>query len=129
MEILEKYFPGRVQWIDPTGNTRVEVTMTRNSNQDHGLRLYVPPDYPNSLPDMVVCHSPKSMRSGGSSGTTHTLRRRDGYLKICHYNPSIWNSEHTFYEIFVKGRVWFEAYEGCMANGTIKMDYYLGHMR
>ena len=127
-DILEKFFSGKVQWVDPRGNTRVEVTMTSNSNQIYCLRLYVPQDYPNSLPDMVVCRSPRSMPNWGASETTHTLGSRDGCLKICHYYAPRWNPQCTFYEVFVKGRVWLEAYEGCMANGNNKMDNYLGHM-
>lgn len=128
-DILEKYFPGKVQWIDPTGNTKVEVTMTTNSNQVYCLRLYVPTDFPNSLPTLVVRSSPRPMPNWGNSGATHTLGRTgDGFLKICHYEDSHWNAEHTFYEIFMKGRLWLEAYEGHMTTQK-PLDYYLGHMR
>lgn len=126
--ILDQYFPGRVQWIDPTEDTKVEVTMTSNSNQVYGLRVYVPRDFPNSLPDLVVCRSPRGMPNWGSSGKTHTLGRRDDCLKICHYYAPRWNPQHTFYEIFLKGRVWLEAYEGHL-DSKRNMDYYLGHMQ
>ena len=103
--------------------------MTTNSNQEYCLRLYVPPDFPNSLPTMVVRRSPAPMPYWGSSGATHTLgRTSEGYLRICHYRENRWNAEHTFYEVFVKGRVWLEAYEGHLATGK-PMDFYLGHMQ
>lgn len=126
--ILDKYFPGNVQWIDPTGNTKVEVTMKSNSNQVYSLRVYVPPDYPNSLPDLVVCRSPRPMPKWGADGCTHTLGTRDNCLKICHYYAPRWNPQHTFYEIFVKGRVWLEAYEGWLTTGK-DIEFYLGHMK
>ena len=127
-DILDKYFPGKVQWIDPRDNTRIEVTMTSNSNKVYCIRAYVPGDYPNSLPDMVVCRSPIPMPlQWGISGKSHTLGVRDNCLKICHYYAPRWNPQHTFYEIFVKGRVWLEAYEGHLATGR-NIDYYLGHM-
>jgi hypothetical protein len=127
--ILERYFPGKVQWIDPTisGQTKIEIEMISNSNQVYRLRAYVPPDYPNSLPDLVVASSPRPMPDWGASDTKHTLGRRDGYLKICHYYSPRWDSQHTFYEIFVKGRVWLEAYEGHLQTGE-NLDFYLGHM-
>ncbi|CAB3993035.1 Hypothetical predicted protein [Paramuricea clavata] len=129
-EILDRFFPGKVQWIDPTvaGRTRIEIEMTSNSNQVYRLRAYVPPDYPNSLPDLVVAGSPKPMPNWGSHHATHTIGIRDGCLKICHYYAPRWNPEHTFYEIFVKGRVWLEAYEGHLQTGK-NLDFYLGHMR
>ena len=126
--ILEKYFPGKVKWNEPTGNTNVEVTMTTNSNLIYCLRLYVPRDFPNSLPTLVVRRSPNPMPRWGKSGATHTLGRTPaGFLKICHYHPDFWNAEHTFYEVFIKGRVWLEAYEGHLATQK-PMDFYLGHM-
>lgn len=127
-EILERYFSGNVNWIDPTGNAKVEVTMTTNSNQVYCLRLYVPRDFPNSLPTLVVRSSPQPMPNWAATHASHTLGHVEGYMVICHYHESHWNAEHTFYEVFVKGRVWLEAYEGHVATGN-PMDFYLGHMK
>jgi hypothetical protein len=128
-DILEKYFPGKVEWVDPTGITKVDVTMITNSNQTYCLRLYVPSDFPNSLPIMVVRSSPLAMPNWGTNAATHTLGRNyEGFLVICHYRSEHWNGEHTFYEIFMKGRLWLEAYEGHLTTGQ-KVDFYLGHMR
>ena len=129
-EILDRYFPGKVQWINPTiaGQTTVEVEMISNSNQIYRLRAYVPPDYPNSLPDLVVATSPKQIPNWGASNAMHTLGTRNGCVKICHYYAPRWDPQHTFYEIFVKGRVWLEAYEGHLQTGR-NLDYFLGHMR
>ncbi len=127
-DILEKYFPGKVEWVDPTGNTKVDVTMITNSNQTYCLRLYVPRDFPNCLPFMVVKSSPRPMPNWGDHNASHTLgRSNEGFLKICHYRSSHWNGQHTFYEVFVKGRLWLEAYEGHISTGN-SIDYYLGHM-
>ena len=128
-EILDKYFPGKVEWVDPTGNTKVDVTMITNSDRSYCLRLYVPADFPNSLPIMVVRSSPSPMPNWGGSGTTHTLGRNyEGFLIICHYRTEHWNGLHTFYEIFMKGRLWLEAYEGHLSTGK-SVDTFLGHMK
>lgn len=127
-EILDQYFPGKVEWVDPTGNTKVDVTMTTNSDQIYCLRLYVPGDFPNSLPILVVKASPNPMPNWSNDAVTHTLgRNREGFLVICHYRSECWNCEHTFYEVFVKGRLWLEAYEGHISTGN-QLDSYLGHM-
>ena len=127
-DILEKYFPGKVEWVDPTGDTKVDVTMITNSNQTYRLRVYVPRDFPNSLPIMAVKSSPNPMPNWGSCASTHTLgQTSEGFLVICHYRSENWNAEHTFYEIFMKGRLWLEAYEGHLSTGKT-VDYFLGHM-
>ena len=101
-ETMEKYFPKNVQWVDPTGNTKIDVTMTTNSNQVYCLRLYVPRDFPNGLPVMAVKRSPRPMPDWSNYVTSHTLGRNDeGLLKICHYLDSRWNGQRTFYEVFI----------------------------
>ena len=71
---------------------------------------------------------PEPMLDWGGSATTHTLgQTREGFLVICHYRSEHWNGEHIFYEVFMKGRLWLEAYEGYVAAGE-DVDYFLGHM-
>lgn len=127
---LNKYFSGKVKWIDQhTDNIKVEVTVSTNSNQSYCLRVYVPRDFPNSVPQLVVRHSQKPMPNWGLSGTTHTLTRRDGYLRFCYYDPAHWGASHYFEEIFLKGLVWLEAYGSSVSTGK-KMNYFLrnGHV-
>ena len=84
-DILDTYFSGKVQWIDPIdprGDTKVEITMTTNSDQTYRLRVYLPADFPNSVPDMIVCGSPAPMPDWGGNGEIHTLKPRDGYLRF-----------------------------------------------
>lgn len=132
--LLEKYFPGRVQWYDPTGNTVVEVSINTNNGNAYRLRIYLAKDgelgsdFPNSMPDMVVSMSPRSMLDWGVSDTHHTVGKRDGLLKICHYHPSQWTNESSLHEVFMKGRIWLEAYEGHIRTGKT-MNTFLGEMR
>ncbi|CAB4042549.1 Hypothetical predicted protein, partial [Paramuricea clavata] len=107
---LNRYFPGCVKWINPTGDTKVEVTLRTNNDNRYTLRIYIE-NFPNSVPEMVVVSSPKPMPNWGSSSTTHTLSKRDGCLKICHYHSSRWTDRISLYEVVMKGRVWLEAYE------------------
>ena len=44
----------RLDPIDPTGDTKVEVRVTCSNDKQHTLRVYLPSDYPNSVPDMIV---------------------------------------------------------------------------
>ncbi|XP_028405091.1 uncharacterized protein LOC114527592 [Dendronephthya gigantea] len=124
--VLDHYFPGCVKWIDPTGDTKVEVRLNTNNDNQYTLRVYIG-DFPNSVPDMVVVSSPNPMPGWGGSYSNHTLTRRDGYLRICHYHKSQWSDRSSLYEVVMKGRVWLEAYEGHLRTGQ-SMSYFLREM-
>ena len=131
--VLEYFFPGCVTWIDPTGETKVEVALKTNNGNQYRVRVYLKTeeqtdsDFPNSLPDMVVTVSPKPLPNWEVSATNHTLGKRDGFLKICHYHKSKWTDRSSLYEVIMKGRVWLEAYEGHLRTGK-PMDYFLKEM-
>lgn len=131
--ILEKYFPNdRVRWNDPSSvNSWVEITMISNSNKRYTIRVYLSSDFPNACPEMVVV-SPQSLKQRNGtdlpsvSPVFHTIGNRDGYIKICHFQPELWTADTTLYQVFMKGRLWIEAYEGHVATGN-NMDVYLKH--
>lgn len=132
--ILQKYFPS-FSWINPTdsNNTRIEGYLKTNIGNKYKLRVYVPSDFPNSQPDMVILspsplkgHRGKDMREHGASQAMHTLNPRDGYLKICHYRG--WLPNTTLYKVVLKGRIWLEALEGHKKTGQA-MDEFLSHMQ
>ena len=131
--ILEKFFAGKVNWINQTsaGNTKVEVQMTTSNNKYYTLRVYVPKDYPNACPTMVVSsHGPLRKRNGdtfGCCGYDHTLGTQDGSTVICHFRPSLWTAENTLYQVFMKGLLWLEAYEGHLRTGK-SLSVYLKEM-
>ena len=130
--ILEKYFPGRVTWIDPQGSTKVEVAMNTNNGKAYTLRVYVPGDCLNSCPVMVVRRpsSPLTLRNGDQvpcSGDYHCWGKHDGYTQICHYRACNWTSSNTLYQVFMKGRIWLEAYEGHLRTGRA-LSAYLAEM-
>ena len=125
--MLEHYFPGAVKWIDPTEDTKVEVTLHTNNDNKYTLRVYIE-NFPNALPDMVVISSPAPMPDWGSSAVTHTFDKRDGCLKICHCHRGNWTDRFSLYEVVMKGRIWLEAYEGHLRTGE-PMNYFLKQMK
>ena len=124
--VLEHFFPGCVKWIDPTGDTKVDVTLNTNNDNKYTVRIYIE-DFPNAAPDMVVVSSPKPTPVWEGSYDNHTLLSRDGYLRICHYHPNQWTDFSSLYEVVMKGRVWLEAYEGHIRTGK-PMNYFLKEM-
>ena len=91
--ILEKKLKN-VSWFNPTskGNTRVEWRVNTNNGKGYTLRVYIPNDFPDQCPIMVVSSpsSPLKRKNGSllnsSSGAQHTLGTHDGLTQICHFN-------------------------------------------
>lgn len=116
-KILEDYFPKKVTWFNRNGpDTRIEVQMTSNSNKAYTLRACIQPDYPNSCPDLLVCNPSRPLKNKDGydldCGTdNHSYGTKDGLTTICHFVPTMWTNEYTLYQVFMKGRIWLEAYE------------------
>ena len=132
-QILQKYFPA-INWINPadSSDTRIEGEVKTNVGNKYKLRVYVPSDFPNSRPDMVVLspyplkgYRGQDMKEHGTSSSMHTLDPRDGYLKICHYRD--WLPNLTLYKVVLKGRIWLEALEAHRSTGQ-PLDHFLSHM-
>ena len=130
-ELLERYFPGRVTWTDPTGNTKVEVRMTTSNDKSYTLRVYIPDNCLNSCPTMVVCNPSSQLRTRNGNvihgAEDHSWGEFDGLTNICHFHSSRWTGENTLYQVFMKGLIWLEAYEGHLRTGK-SLSAYLKEM-
>ena len=95
-QLLEQYFRGnRVAWIDPTGNTKVEIRVTCTNNREYSLRIYIPYDYPSSCPQMVV------------SSPSSCLRKRDGtVMNFADSDNHTWDSKDMALHRFVITGQW-----------------------
>jgi hypothetical protein len=130
---LEKYFLLGVTWIDPQHETKVEVLLKSNSDKEYKLRIYIPADFPNSCPALVVVSPPElflmdGLRLPEISDSFHTLEDTDGFRRICHFYPPDWTPDITLYQVFMKGRLWIEAYEAHFETGE-DMDVFLGEQK
>jgi hypothetical protein len=120
-QTLHHYFPN-FKWINPTDpdNTKVEGYLKANTQMFYKIRVYVPPDFPNSMPDLVVMDDLKGYRGKNLkilSAEMHILSPRDGYIKICHTRHIDWVPSKSIYFVVIKGRTWFEAYESHLQTG------------
>lgn len=130
--IIDKYFPNRATWYNQTTiNAYVDVAMTTNSDNKYTLRVYLSQDHPNSCPEMVLV-SPSNLRLKNGEALPrneakfHTTGERDTFIKICHSLPELWMGDNTIYQLFIKGRLWIEAYERHLDTGK-DIDVYLKH--
>lgn len=138
--ILTDYFGSKVSWINPTrrGDTRVEVRVTCTNDKKYTLRVYLPSDFPNACPSMVVI-PPSSKwfsyylrkkngdKMNGMSASYHTLEGIDGFTCICHFDKCLWRDNNTIYQVVMKGMIWLEAYEAHLRTGKL-MNAFLQEM-
>ncbi|MDO9099830.1 MAG: hypothetical protein Q7V53_03675 [Caldisericota bacterium] len=135
MEILERYFPSFYlkDSIIP-GRACVEGIIRSNSGAEYVVRLHVPADLPNSVPDLEIVSPFLHDRFGhslvelGTSYPMHLLKPEGGLVRICHYSASHWNPNITFAKVLLKIRAWVEGYEGHIETG-FPIDHFLPHMQ
>lgn len=131
-EIVQKYFPDFSFKAYGTGLC-LEGWMRTNYGNNYQLRLYIPSDMPNSVPEVVILFpNPtvdfynRRLVDYSFSSTMHLLSPKDGYPKICTYKASFWNPNRTFYNVLMKARIWLEALDGHKSTGN-PLDFYLKH--
>jgi hypothetical protein len=131
-EILEQYFPG-FQFVNADGRLCLDGWISTNSGMNYSLRLYVPYDVPNSVPDVIITNpNPvtdfwgRNLTIYQTNAQMHLLTPINGYPKICTYKATYWNPNRTFYNVLMKVRIWLEALEGHKTTGQ-PLDHYLSH--
>ena len=132
-DILDSKLNG-VTWTNPTsaGKTQVEWRVNTNNGMSYTLRVYIPENFPDACPKLVISHSshgsPLKKKSGsvfGPSHEDHTYCPHEGFTQICHFHPNQWSNVNTLCQILLKGRIWLEAYELHRNTGTPISSYLL----
>ncbi|CAB3977517.1 Hypothetical predicted protein [Paramuricea clavata] len=128
--LLEDYFPARTNWTNSTNatKTKVDIALNTNDKTEYILRIHLTQDFPNACPMLTVVSPMLKSRKGDrfpeSSTEFHTLQNIEGYPTVCHFHPESWTQENTLYQVFMKGRLWLEAYSLYHSTGKI-MDTFL----
>ena len=121
---LERNFQrDKISWTFLAEKTYVEVEVSCTNEEKYILRVYIPNDFPNSCPSVVVI-SPNGIlrRANGSflrtaSRNDHILSSKDGYTQICLFRSDIWMGDATLSQVVKKGVIWLEAYELHLQTG------------
>ena len=118
---LENYYDGeKFPMKKMYGMSVFERDVKTSRNNVYRLRILVGENYPERLPDLVVCSSPEPMpKSAEWQGrhTTHTWPQKYGLLQICFYRQVCWTRENKLFQVFEKGEEWLEAYEEHLETG------------
>lgn len=135
-KILENHLPG-FNFYEPTGNTYASGEFYTNCRNKYGVRIEIPSGFPDECPRAYVStpnplwgyRNEKTILSYKVSHTMHTLSpHSNGWVQVCHFRPERWNASNTLYKVFIKVRLWLEAYEGHRATGR-NIDDFLGTMK
>jgi hypothetical protein len=129
-EVIQRYFP-HFQFAYAGIQLCLEGQLTTNRKAVYHVRLYVPNDFPNSVPEVVVTWpNPLTDFQGLSlaryqySAQMHLLSPKDGFPRICTYKSTHWNPNRTFYNVLIKVRLWLEALDAHKSTGQ-SLDTYL----
>ena len=100
-DMLERYFnsPGKYPTLYKNNEWYFEHEVKINDERKYKLRAYVSNQYPDVLPDLVVCESPKPMPKWGGSHATHTWGPKHGFLQICHWRRAAWKTENLICQV------------------------------
>ncbi len=129
---LARYFPG-FEWKEASEITYIDGWMKTDAEKYYLVRLIVPQDIPNSVPDALIMypvplldHAGHSLVDYGASARMHLLDPIQGYVRVCHYRSNNWTPQVTLYKVLIKVRLWLEAYEGHLQTGD-PIEHYLKH--
>ena len=102
-DMLERYFnsPGKYLIMDNNNEWYFEHEVKINEGRKYKLRAYVSNQYPDVLPDLVVCESPEPMPKWGGSHATHTWGLKYGLLQICHWHWAAWKRENLICQVSI----------------------------
>ena len=111
-----------------TDKPYVKIAAVSNSKKVYTLKIELD-QFPESIPKVFITKMLKSKTGqdlSGVSGAMHTLQSENGYTRICHYGNSSWAPNVALNKIYLKCRVWIEAYEAHLETGET-IETFLGH--
>ncbi|MFF0154034.1 hypothetical protein [Micromonospora sp. NPDC005203] len=121
-----------------TVNVQESLTLSgwhrSSANRPYQIQMFTPAVYPDAPPDTFVSSpSPLQdfwrlpMERHETSHKMHTWKTsRPGWTKICLVQPEVWSAEYTLPKMITKARLWIEAYECHLDDGTPIKSFLLG---
>lgn len=108
-----------------TDKPYLKMAALTNSKTLYTLRVDLD-EFPESIPKVFVTKMLKS-KDGRDldfpSHEMHTLRSEHGYTRICHFGNTSWTPNVALNRVYLKCRVWLEAYEAHLQTGDYISDY------
>jgi len=129
-KLLQKYM-SNFRFYDKTGDTYVGGWVTPNgTSKRYRLRLDIPDDYPDYVPQLYVTFPVTLWKHGGSGNLnddkpSHRFHKQGtghgGCVEICTVED--WNPSLTCVKLLIMGVLWLEAYEAHLDSGKDIADF------
>lgn len=106
----------------------LKMVAITNSKKMYTIRVDLD-KFPESIPKVFVTKMLKNKFGrdlNSPSHGMHTLSSEHGYTQICHYGSYSWRPDVSLNKVYLKCRVWLEAYEAHLQTGKNICEY-LGH--
>ena len=103
----------------------LKMAVVTNSRNIYTVRVDLD-QFPESIPKVFVTQMLKSKDGrdlNSASHEMHTLGSEHGYTRICHYGSTSWSPNVALNKVYLKCRVWLEAYEAHLETGENISDY------
>lgn len=127
VDILQQSLPPNMfKFFDmDTDKPYLKMVAITNSKNMYTIRVDLD-QFPESIPKVFVTKMLKSKFGDDldrPSHEMHTLASEHGYTRICHYGSTSWGPNVTLNKVYLKSRVWLEAYEAHLQTGDDICDY------
>ena len=127
VDILQMSLPSNMfKFCDmDTDSPYLKIAAVTNSKKVYTLRINLE-SFPESMPKVFVTQMLKTKDGrdmDSPSHEMHTLSSEYGFTRICHYGNTSWKPEVTLNKVYLKCRVWLEAYEAHLQTGIALSDY------
>jgi hypothetical protein len=103
----------------------VKMVAITNSKNMYTMRVDLD-EFPEAIPKVFITKMLKSKFGDdldSPSHEMHTLMSEHGYTRICHYGNDSWQPNVSLNKVYLKCRVWLEAYEAHLQTGDNLCDY------
>lgn len=103
----------------------LKIAAKTNSGKIYTLHVDLR-EFPENIPAVYITKMLKDYNGNDmdhASATNHTLTSENGWTRLCHYGQS-WKPNVSLFKVYIKCRVWLEAYEAHLSTGK-PMNYYL----
>ncbi len=103
----------------------LKMVAITNSKNRYTLRVDLD-EFPESIPKVFITKMLKSKFGDDldqPSHEMHTLGSEHGYTRICNYGNKYWKPDVALNKVYLKCRVWLEAYEAHLQTGDNICDY------
>lgn len=130
-EVLRKQrFPENAYRFVDIGKEKPYLRMAAKTNSGKVYTLHMDlREFPDQIPPVYVTTMLKDKKGedlAHASSSMHTLSSENGWTRICHYGANAWTPMVSLFRIYVKCRLWLEAYEAHLSSGK-PIDFYLIH--